>query len=170
MDVCRPALRGRPFRDGGVTTSPARRRTAATAVVFALGLSGAGLANGCGTGAVNVDGCRQIEEARCRQGPACGIPLEPPYFTSETDVDACIRFYDDACLHGLAASDPGAAAVNACVAAIQSDTAKKDGCGIVKSPQTAVACAWLVPPASTVPDAADAPVTESDASADVASQ
>jgi hypothetical protein len=128
----------------------------------------AGLANACGTGAVDVGACKQIEEARCRQAPACGIPIEPPYFTSGTDVDACIRFYDDACLHGLVAGDPGAAAVNACVAAIQSDTLEKDQCGIVRAPQTdQAACGWLVPPASAATDAAaDAPT---DAAADAVS-
>jgi hypothetical protein len=131
----------------------------------AVALLGATLAGACGTGAVDVAGCRQIEEARCRQAPACGIPIEPPYFTSETNVDACIRFYDDACLHGLATSDPGAAAVSACVAAIQNDSTKKDGCGVVKSPQSdQAACGWLVPPVSAPVDASDGPA------ADVASQ
>jgi hypothetical protein len=121
-------------------------------------MAGAALANGCGTGAIDVAGCRSIEEARCEQAPACGIPIEPPYFTSGTDVDACIRFYDTACLHGLAAGDPGAAAINACVASIKSDTMKKDGCAVVKQPQTdQAACGWLVPPVAVVVDASDAP-------------
>ena len=160
MDLRRLALRARsPFREGSW-----RRGTLALALL----LPGAGLENGCGNGAVDVNGCRQIEEARCRQAPACGIPIEPPYFTSGTNVEACIRFYDDSCLQGLASSDPGAAAVSACVTAIQNDTLKKDGCNTVKSPETdQAACGWLVPPA-TAP--ADAAATEIDAPADVASQ
>lgn len=134
---------------------------------LALLLAGAVLANGCGTGAVDVDGCRQIEEARCRQAPACGISLAELNITSGTSVDACVRFYDDACLHGLAVSDPGPADVSACVAAIQADTNAKDKCSVVKAPQTDVsACGWLMPPASAA-DASDAPsVATPDAAAD----
>ena len=47
------------------------RRLAALALL----LAGGAAEGGCGTGAVDVDGCRQIEEARCRQAPACGIRL-----------------------------------------------------------------------------------------------
>ncbi len=138
------------------------RRLAALALLVA----GPAVASGCGTDAVDVDGCRQIEEARCRQAPACGIMLEMPYFTSGTDVDACVRYYDDACLHGLAVADPGPSAVSQCVAAIEADTQKKDNCAIVTAPQTDVAaCGWLVPPATTVGEASDAP-SEADASAD----
>ncbi len=164
MELRRLALRARsPFPEGSW-----RRGTLALAFL----LPGVALENGCGTGAVDVDGCRQIEEARCRQAPGCGIPITPPYFTSGTNVEACIRFYDDACLHGLASSDPGAAAVNACVMAIQNDTVKKDGCSIVLVPQTdQAACGWLVPPASTPADAAaEAASTEIDAAADASSQ
>ncbi len=92
------------------------------------------------------------------RAPACSIPIEPPYFTSGSDVDSCVRYYDEACLHGLAGSDPGLSPVNACVAAIESDTLQKDGCSVVKSPQSDVAaCGWLVPNASTTADASDAP-------------
>jgi hypothetical protein len=140
------------------------RRLAALALL----LAGPAVTGGCGTDAVDVDGCRQIEEARCRQAPACGIPLDHLNFTSGTSVDACIRFYDDACLHGLAAADPGPAAVSACVAAIEADTKAKDQCGVVNAPQTDVtACGWLVPPPPTTSDASGAPT---EAAADVASE
>jgi hypothetical protein len=130
------------------------RRMAALALLVA----GLPLASGCGTDAVDVDGCRQIEEARCRQAPACGITLDELNFTTGTSVDACIRFYDTACLHGLAVSDPGPSAVNACVAAIEADTKTKDDCAVVRTPQKDVAaCGWLVPPPSTSPEASDAP-------------
>jgi hypothetical protein len=143
-------------------------------VALALLLAGPvvlGVVDGCGSDAVDVDGCKQIEEARCRKAPACGIPLEPPYFTSGTDVDSCIRGYDIACLHGLAVSDPGPSAVSACVAAIRADTNQKDGgCKVVMEPQTdTAACGWLVPPSSANPDASDAPSSSqaaADASAD----
>jgi hypothetical protein len=95
-------------------------------------------ATDCGTSATGVDACRQIEGARCRRAPACGIPLQPPYHTTGSDVDACIRFYDLACLHGLAVSDPGTAAVQACAAAINNN-----GCGVVRQPESDTACAWL---------------------------
>jgi hypothetical protein len=135
-------------------------------VTLALVLAGSRVVAGCGTDAVDVDGCKQIEEARCRQAPACGIPIDRPWFTSGTDVDSCIRYYDIACLHGLDVSDPGPLAVNACVAAIQADTKSKDECAVVKQPQIAVACGWLIPPASA-PDASDAPSEASpDAAAD----
>jgi hypothetical protein len=136
-------------------------------VALALLLVGPAAVNGCGTDAVDVDGCRQIEEARCRQAPACGIALDTPNFTSGTDVDACVRYYDDACLHGLAVNDPGPSAVSACVAAIEADTKAKDGCIVVRAPQTdVVACGWLQP-APTNDAAADAPpATGTDAAAD----
>jgi hypothetical protein len=93
----------------------------------------------CGTDAVGVQTCRQIEQARCEQAPACGIPLEPPFHTSGSDVDACIRFYDDACLHGLSVSDPGPIETNQCVLAI-----RNHGCSVVVHPESDPACAWLV--------------------------
>lgn len=110
------------------------------AVVTAAGVLGAGA---CGNGAVGVDACRSIEEARCRQASACGISLEPPYYTSGSAADACVRYYEVACLHGLTVPDPGAASVNACVAAIES----RD-CALVRAPVTG-ACAWLAPSASS---------------------
>jgi hypothetical protein len=106
----------------------------------------------CGTDAVGVDACKQVEAARCRAATACGVALEPPYTTSGTDVDECIRFYDVACLHGLASgSDPGAAAVNACVAAINGHPCNAGGPNLVTAPESDPACAWLIPPASAPP-------------------
>jgi hypothetical protein len=70
-------------------------------------------AAGCGTKAVGVNDCREIEEARCEAAAHCGdqIPVD--------DVDACKRFYRDQCLHGLATeNDPSSSAVRDCVAAI----------------------------------------------------
>jgi hypothetical protein len=68
------------------------------------------VAYGCGTDAVGVEDCRQIEQARCDAGAACGLV---------NDVDACKRFYRDHCLHGLAIEDsPGPTRVKACVTAL----------------------------------------------------
>lgn len=105
----------------------------------------------CGSDATGVDACKRIEEARCRRAPACGIQLEPPHFTSGNAVDACIRFYDTACLHGLEASDPGPVVVGECVDAINDP---KTTCSVVASPQTDPKCGWLVP-SSTPSDASD---------------
>ncbi len=114
------------------------------------------VAGGCSSGAIDVAGCKQIEEARCRQAPACQIPIEPPYFTTDGDVDACIRYYDVACLHGLVSGAPASSALDACVAAIQNDTLAKDDCAIVKEPQSDTAdCGWLLPAVAPVLDASD---------------
>jgi hypothetical protein len=67
-------------------------------------------ASGCGTNAVGVDDCRDIEQARCHAGAPCGI-IE--------DVGACDRYYRDHCLHGLAAKPPAGASVSACVQVIE---------------------------------------------------
>ena len=121
----------------------------------------------CGNGANSPDSCRQIEEARCTQAPMCNIPLEPPYSTSGTDVDACIRFYDTACLHGLDVPNPGPMMVNQCVNAI-----KTHACAVVATPQSDPACFWLLPPASVTTDAAadatDATDAASEGGADAA--
>jgi hypothetical protein len=104
----------------------------------------------CGTDATGVSICRQIEEARCNQAPGCGISITPPYTTSGTSVEACIRFYDIACLHGLA-NDNGSINVDACLADI------KKSCSAVRAPESDPACAWLVPPMTAPPDASGAP-------------
>jgi hypothetical protein len=111
----------------------------------------------CGSSGVGVDACKQVESARCQAASACGVSLEPPYHTAGSDVDACIRFYDVACMHGLAGgSDPGQAAVSACVAAISSQPCAPGGPNLVLHPEKAPGsvCSWLVPPTST--PAADA--------------
>jgi hypothetical protein len=63
----------------------------------------------CGTNAVGVDECRDVERARCRAGDPCGII---------DDVAACERYYRDHCLHGLATKPPSNAVVGACVQVI----------------------------------------------------
>ncbi len=73
------------------------------AVSFLLA-GGAMLSSACGNDAVGVEACRTIEEARCKRAPQCGVDMSVPVHrdTPSHDVDACIRYYNDACLHGLA--------------------------------------------------------------------
>lgn len=108
---------------------------------------------GCGTEAVGVETCRQVESARCRRGPDCALDLSKPPHEGD-DVTACIRYYDDACLHGLASkNDPGGPQVAACVEAIQTDTT----CTVVRQPESHPSCAFLVPlPTETPPPTVDA--------------
>jgi len=108
------------------------------------------LASACGTDAVGVEACRQIEEARCKRAPQCGIDMSLPVHrdTPSHDVDACIRYYRDACLHGLATTkEPGAVQVQACIDAINTPD-----CTVVKNPETNPACAFLIPPVETTTD------------------
>jgi hypothetical protein len=112
------------------------------------------IAGACGTDAVGVETCKKIEHARCdwamqcaMDDPSSGIDLNRPVRRSKSTspVDDCYRFYDDACLHGLPAPDPNdAGAVQACVDAINTGD-----CTIVIHPETADACAFLIPPADS---------------------
>lgn len=123
-----------------------------------VGSIGAATAVACGTGAVGVQACREIETARCEAAPACpaslpqgeGIDLTNPIPAGGDPVAACVRYYNDACLHGLETSvAPSNVAVSDCVAAIQAAgaAAKKDAsaCTTVVAPQTVSACAFLYP-------------------------
>ncbi len=123
-----------------------------------LAAAGVAAVVACGPDPVAPEACRQIEEARCRRAPACGIALAPPEHKDGSDIDSCIRFYRDACLHGLAiGSEPGGIVVSDCVNAITTGD-----CAVVKDPKTSPQCGFLVPkPADTTTtdaatDAADA--------------
>ncbi len=122
----------------------------------------------CGTSALGVDDCRQIEQARCRAEASCvdsnGTPLIE-------DVPACERYYRDHCLHGLAVKPPANASVSACVKVIEAAghcaqgdpaIALKDctnvttvqpglthACDVVTHPELATECAFLSPDASS---------------------
>jgi hypothetical protein len=126
-----------------------RRLVLAAVAPLALALAAA-TSGACSNDAVGVDSCKKIEEARCDQAPKCPmIQLGQPLHR-DPDVEACKRFYDVACLHGLEVSaDPGPVAVNACVAAINTGN-----CDTVVHPESDPACAWLIPPPPT--PAADA--------------
>jgi hypothetical protein len=78
---------------------------ASFAILFSL-VSGAG----CGTDAKAVDECRDIEQARCEAGSACGLV---------DDVEQCKRFYRDHCLHGMVVESPGQSQVDRCVSTIK---------------------------------------------------
>lgn len=115
-------------------------------------------ASSCGTNAVGVDECRDIERARCRAGEPCGII---------SDVPACERYYRDHCLHGLATKPPAAATVAACVQVIEAagrcasndpetllndcdedvtapHTGLRSACDVVAHPELASECAFLL--------------------------
>lgn|SRR5215472_6555127 len=131
----------------------------------------AGVAAGfaaCGTDAVGIEACREIESARCTAAApcekACTINMSiPPHRNSPTtDVQACQQYYDVACLHGLeATSEPGDPAVQSCINAINV-AAKTCDCNTILHPETNPACAFLIPPPPTPPEAG----TDGDATTD----
>ncbi len=128
--------------------------------VFALSIPAVVVVGACGADAIGVETCRQVETARCEQAAHCGaFDLGQPVHRNSpvTDVEACTRFYHDACLHGLQSNvDPGAPATKACVAAINTGD-----CTIVANPEKSPACAWLVP--APVPDAGTTDAAEASA-------
>jgi hypothetical protein len=117
---------------------------------------------GCGTDAVGVSECRQIEDARCEAAAKCG---------DVEDVAECKHYYNDHCLHGLPLDTaPRPKVVAACVATIKAagscaskqgaktapgdcknsdaleDTKAKRVCDIVDEPQEAEQCSFLIAP------------------------
>ncbi len=108
----------------------------------------------CGTEPVGVEACRRIEKTRCESAQACGIDLGYPAHegdTPERNVAACIRYYDDQCMHGLVVTkEPAPEDVDRCVdAIIQGD------CTVVKAPESHPSCAFLNPPATPALPPAD---------------
>lgn len=123
------------------------------ALLLAAGLGVASTA-GCGTDAVGVDDCRQIEQTRCDYAVACGLT---------DDAEACRRFYRDQCLHGLAGGQPSRLELGVCLRTIRaagacakedreqtldvcaSDT--KSGpvpvCDVISAPERLVECDFL---------------------------
>ena len=99
------------------------------------------VASSCTSPVVGVEACRQVEAARCVWGPACGVNMGVPVRRSEatSPVDDCVRYYNDACLHGIVSTvEPAQASVEACVGAI-----KAGDCAVVLRPESSPACAWL---------------------------
>jgi len=105
------------------------------------------IAFGCSGDAVGIDACRRIEETRCRAAPSCNIPLTPPLARAGREIEGCISYYRDACLHGLPSAEPARADVDACIAGIQSS------CAYVAKPETHPSCAFLIPNAPPAVDA-----------------
>ncbi len=117
------------------------------------------LAAACGTDAVGVSECRQIEAVRCRAAVSCGFDNEPD----------CLLFSRDDCLHGLGGASPSATQLEACLGAIAEagrcasseggDTAPSacsipiaasaeatDVCDLIVRPERAQECRFLVEP------------------------
>jgi hypothetical protein len=156
-----PFFKTRGRRQTVIVSAPVRR--------LALGVCFVWLAGSCGTDAVGVSECREVEQARCGAAVSCGY----------ADVEECRRFYRDHCLHGVALDKVDTVQVDQCVAQIQSAgqcAAEQPGaapadcaqpiatqtsvkvCDVVLRPELATACAFLVPapePAAA-PAAADA--------------
>jgi hypothetical protein len=113
-------------------------------------------AGGCVTDAEGTAECRAFERVRCQAAAACGYP----------DVDECIRFERDQCLHGVALESITTAEFDACArdvaragrcaagqgpdtpAASCSEPVRagaSTACDVVRSPERAASCAFLVP-------------------------
>ncbi|WP_437948161.1 hypothetical protein WME98_47035 [Sorangium sp. So ce296] len=90
-----------------------------------LGLGAVTLATqSCGTAAVGIGACRQIETARCEAAAAC--PAWVGSADADEKVDACVEFVWDQCLHGIEnagtednpAPEPTESQIQACVDAV----------------------------------------------------
>jgi len=120
-------------------------------------------ASSCGTSAVGVDDCRDIEQARCRASAPCLDSNGSPVIN---DVGACERYYRDHCLHGLTVKPPASASVSDCINVIEAagrcakadpqsplsctETASRrrqgftQACDLIARPERAVECAFLL--------------------------
>lgn len=129
--------------------SSSRAQRVAIFALLAVALTAAASSTACGTEPVGVEACRKIERVRCESAPACGIDLSRPVHSGDmptSDVAACIRYYDEQCLHGLVVTkEPSPQAVDACVDAIITGD-----CSVVKEPESHEDCAFLVPPEPVV--------------------
>jgi hypothetical protein len=138
-------------------TSPlsvSARRSGFVVALVAVAIGAIASAVACGSEPVGVEACQKIERVRCESAPGCGINLDRPLHSGKADKDnvaACIRYYDDQCLHGLVVTkEPGPQAVDACVNAIINGD-----CSVVKAPENHPDCSFLNPP-KPAPAAADA--------------
>ena len=106
------------------------------------GLAGAIGGAACGTDAVGIDACCEIEAARCRRAVECGLPLDYPRPAGDPTA-ACERFYLDACLHGIQSGvEPTLPQRKSCVDAVSTSS-----CDVVREPQRAPGCAFIIPSA-----------------------
>ncbi|CAN5578968.1 hypothetical protein BH09MYX1_BH09MYX1_40930 [soil metagenome] len=141
-------------------------RRLALLVPAAIGIALAAAA--CANDGYGTDACREIEAERCRWVVQCEIPVGVRRSNSTSPVDDCVRYYRDACYHGLtnATQDPTDVQTAACVNAIHNATT----CDIVYHPETDPACAWLKPSTDAGVDADAATVATDAASADATGQ
>jgi hypothetical protein len=134
--------------------SSTRRRIVVVGLTL-LALAVLGSSAACGTSPIGVDACKRIEQVRCESAQACGISLDHPVHEGDTpqaNVAACIRYYDDQCLHGIAGpAEPKPQEVDACVNAIITGD-----CTVVKTPESDPSCHFLVPVPKTVDASVDA--------------
>lgn len=123
--------------------------------ISVLALLGVGLTAACGTDAEGVSQCRTIEAARCRAGAACG---------QVADVDACLRFTRDHCLHGTATGTPNPGDVHDCVEVLE----RAGSCATDSNEMRASACPITLvaglPTATNVCDVIDQPEQAKDCS------
>ncbi len=76
---------------------------------------------GCNGGAVGVDACIEIEQARCGLAPKCAGIDKVPEIKTPTEVANCKILYRDHCRVGLentVSAEPAKGTIDACVAAL----------------------------------------------------
>jgi len=116
-------------------------RFSALSAAVALGLGIFALTAACGTDAVGVEACRDLETLRCEQAAGCGFDLGVPRHRDKRPIEGCVAHYRDACLHGLVSRvEPSSVQLKACMDAIRTGS-----CDVVKTPEKDPACAFLVP-------------------------
>jgi len=119
-----------------------------------LGLAAIGA---CGTDAVGVSECRDIENVRCEAGAYC---------TDFRNISACRRFQRDHCLHGLRVEDIPPSQTQACIETLRRagecardrgpatapgscassiESSAQNVCDVVLQPELSEDCAFLVP-------------------------
>ena len=160
----------------------ARLLLAAMAAALPVGLA----LTSCGSGAVGVSACQQIELARCQLAPSC----DPTF-----DVTRCELFYRDECQNGIQNADAGGdlnAQAALCVTALQGQLACLDAgnsaaclsavpsgtfCNeadaaatactvILDCPEVLAACAYLATPVVDAGSDADAATVDASDAAD----
>lgn len=130
-----------------------------------FGLGSLGLVAACGTDAVGVADCRELETARCEAAAACGYPA----------VSECRRYVRDHCLHGLPLEETPSGSVAACANLLEAagacaaslgaevapgscspplatDGSARTICDVILRPESAAACAFLTAEPAPAPN------------------
>ena len=55
----------------------------------------------CGSDAVGIEACKDIEQKRCELAPKCYGQKGAPRIKTEVQVDNCVTYYKDHCLVGI---------------------------------------------------------------------